>query len=411
MLLDRFFFVLAIALAFSSNASAQRSTLMVQPGYGVNGLHIGMSRTEVRAQLGRDPSTAPSAPFGVRFRGQRVNHFSVNLRANPLGVRVSPVHFFRPDASFGEIVRALADCDRPTLANGWRRASCFGGALIVLGTEQAPFEVGFAVSRPDQGAVVRLVASQRIGPIRMGMTEAEVRRAVTLRPAPTNLYSGQRLNASNTIPYAVRYDSEGRVEAAYINQLYLHGSLSVGGRSFDPWALAQTMVDASLVARWESSGWTRSSTPGVDIRRNNYGMYFGCVRARPTAASTSTRPQQVTPGVGLVGSAQLGMSAHEVAELRIATRPHPQRSAYTIPFNFRYNTNGVLIEIRISVRHLSSPIRLNGHNIHSGTTWRELQTLPTCAHARVSEGGALAECRGFRIGRGSSGDEPDIMIR
>lgn len=368
-----------------------------------------MSRTEVRAQLGREPSTSPSAPFNVAFRGQQVDHFSVNLRANPLGVRVSPVHMFRPDASFQEIVRSLGDCERTTRSQGWRRASCFGGTLTALGTEAPPYEVGFAVSRPAAGAEVRLVPGERIGPIRMGMTEAEVRRVVVLRPAPANLYSGQRLNVSNTIPYAIRYDARGRVEAAYIHQMYLRGSLIVGARSINRWALAQTMVDPALVARWESRGLTRSTVPGVDIRRNNYGMFFGCAR---TAATANAGPTLVVrPGVGLAGSAQLGMSAHQVAALRITSRPHPSFSAYTIPFSFRYGSEGTLVEVRISVRHLTAPIRIGTREINRTTTWRELQTLPTCPPVTIGEGGATASCQGFRIGLGSAGDEPEIVIR
>lgn len=407
-------------LSLPAHVSAQtpfrfRSSTQIHPGYGVDDVVLGMPRAEVngRIRFVQAPDAADAQlPFTVAYSGESVQHVTVNLRANPLGVRVSPVHFFRPDASFSEVVSSLGTCTRPEVHQGWHRAFCFAGALTILGTVDPPYEVGLVVTRPADESPVTLRPGQSLGPIQIGMTQAEVQRAVHLVPAPQNLYLS-RLGTSQTVPYAVRYDQAGRVSAVYIHQLYLSGSLIVGARSYNRWALSQSLVDSRLAEQWEQSGWTRSDQAGVEISRNNYGMLFGCVRIDTTDTPDSevaSAPLRLEPHEG-VGPIRFGMSQEEVAALDLPLQPHPRWSRTTVPFHLTFGSTGRLDEIRISIRFLTRPLVFENVVITRSSPVDVLFSLPSCGRTEHAEGGSRVTCRGFVVERGSGADDPVIVLR
>jgi hypothetical protein len=199
---------------------ASGPTYALTPGEAIGPVRVGMSKAEIEALglLATHPQfSAMTIPISVYYdEADKAKTIEISLAHTDKDVTIGEVTIPRT-ASIDRIRELLGDCKDPEVNTGASMYPCRGGAMFIAIGSGNPSEIWL---RTGKSPTYILTPGASIGPIRIGMSKAEIEALGILSTHPQ--YSGM------TIPISVYYDETGNAKTVEISLTHSDKDVSVG---------------------------------------------------------------------------------------------------------------------------------------------------------------------------------------
>jgi hypothetical protein len=255
--------------------------------------------------------------------------------------------------------------------------------------------------QPASGPTYALVPGGAIGPIRVGMSKAEIEALGILTTHPQ--FSGM------TIPISVYYDEADKAKTFEISLAHSDKDVTIGDVTIPK--------TASIDRIRELLGDCKE--PEINIG----GTLYPCRGGTMFIAIGSGGPNEIwlqtgkSPTYSLIpgeriGHVRIGMTKAEIEALGILA-PHPQFSAMTIPLSVDYDEADKATSIEISLTHSDRDLEIGEVEIPRTASVSQIrELLGDCEEPQVNEGGTVHACRAgavmIAIG---SGNPDEVWLR
>jgi hypothetical protein len=200
---------------------ASGPTYELIPGEAIGPIRMGMSKADVEA-LGvlqvHPKFSAMTIPITAYYdEAERARSIEISLMHSDKDVRVGEVTIPRT-ASIEQIRELLGGCKDPEVNTGASMYSCLDGALFIAIGSGNSGEIWLRTSKSETYV---LVPGERIGPVRLGMSKAEIEALGLLETHPQ--YSAM------TVPISVYYDESEQAKIIEISLMHSEKDVMIGG--------------------------------------------------------------------------------------------------------------------------------------------------------------------------------------
>jgi hypothetical protein len=186
------------------------------PGEAIGSVRVGMSKADVEA-LGmkvHPQFSAMTIPISVYYdEAEQAETIEISLVHTDKDVRIGEVTIPRT-SSIEQIRELLGDCKEPQVNIGATMYPCRGGKVFIAIGSGSPEEIWL---RTGKSKAYELVPNESIGPVRIGMSKAEIEALGILQTHPQ--YSGM------TIPISVYYDDADKAKTIEVS--FIHSPIDV----------------------------------------------------------------------------------------------------------------------------------------------------------------------------------------
>jgi hypothetical protein len=199
---------------------ASGPTYPLVPGEAIGPVHVGMTKAEIEALgiLETHPQfSAMTIPISIYYdEADRAETVEISLTHSDKDVSLGEVVIPRT-ASIDQIRELVGDCKDPEVNIGATMYSCRGGAMFIAIGSGNPDEIWL---RTGKSSTYPLIPGESIGPIRIGMSKAEIEALGILATHPQ--FSGM------TIPISVYYDEAEKAKTVEISLTHSDKDVSLG---------------------------------------------------------------------------------------------------------------------------------------------------------------------------------------
>jgi hypothetical protein len=255
--------------------------------------------------------------------------------------------------------------------------------------------------QPASGPTYALTPGEAIGPVRVGMSKAEIEALGILATHPHF--------SAMTIPITVYYDEADKAKTIEISLAHTDKDVSVGDVTIPKTASIDQIRELLGDCKDPEINTGASMYP---CRGGAMFIAIGSGKSDEIWLRTGKSPTHtLTPGEG-IGAVRLGMSKAEIEALGILTT-HPQYSGMTIPISVYYDDAGIAKTVEISLTHSDKDVAIGELTIPRTAGVNEIrELLGDCEEPKVNKGGTMHPCRGgamfIAIG---SGNPEEVWLR
>ncbi len=198
---------------------ASGPTYELVPGEALGPVRMGMSKAEVEA-LGMQVHpkfSAMTIPITVYYDdAEKAKSVEISLAHADKDVSVGDVTIPR-SSSVEQIRTLLGDCKEPEINIGATIHPCRGGSVLIAIGSGGPEEIWL---RTEKRNTYELVPGTSVGPVRIGMSKAEIEALGILEVHPQ--YSGM------TLPITAYYDDAGKAKTVEVSLLNGNRDVVIG---------------------------------------------------------------------------------------------------------------------------------------------------------------------------------------
>jgi hypothetical protein len=255
--------------------------------------------------------------------------------------------------------------------------------------------------QPASGPTYALTPGEAIGPVRVGMSKAEIEALGILTTHPHF--------SAMTIPITVYYDEADKAKTIEISLAHTDKDVSVGDVTIPKTASIDQIRELLGDCKDPEINTGASMYP---CRGGAMFIAIGSGKSDEIWLRTGKSPTHtLTPGEG-IGAIRLGMSKAEIEALGILTT-HPQYSGMTIPISVYYDDAGIAKTVEISLTHSDKDVAIGELTIPRTAGVNEIrELLGDCEEPKVNKGATMHSCRGgavfIAIG---SGNPEEVWLR
>ncbi len=255
--------------------------------------------------------------------------------------------------------------------------------------------------QPVKGPTYSLIPGEAIGPVRVGMSKAEIEALGILETHPQF--------SAMTIPISVYYDEAEKAETIEISLVHTDKDVTIGDVTVPKTAgidrIRELLGDCKEPE--VNIGATMHSCRGgamfIAIGSGNPDEIW----LRTGKGSTYT----LIPGES-IGPIRIGMSKTEIEALGIL-ETHPQFSGMTIPISVYYDEADKAKTVEISLTHSDKDVTLGDVTIPKTARVNQIrELLGDCEEPKVNKGATMHACRSgavfIAIG---SGNPEEVWLR
>jgi hypothetical protein len=249
--------------------------------------------------------------------------------------------------------------------------------------------------QPAGGPTYELIPGEALGPVRVGMSKAEV-EALGMKVHPK--FSGM------TIPITVYYDQAEQAESIEVSLAHTDKDVSIGGVTIPRTSSIEQIRE--LLGDCKEP----ELNIGATMHACRDGLVFIAIGSGgPEEIWLRTgkrRTYELVPGER-IGPVSLGMSKAEIEALGILL-PHPQYSAMTVPIHVYYDDADKAKTVEISLTHSPKDVAIGELAIPRTASVNEIrELLGDCQEPQVNKGATMHSCRegGVFIAIGSGNPE------
>lgn len=238
---------------------------------------------------------------------------------------------------------------------------------------------------PASGPSYALIPDQAIGPVRVGMSRAEV-EALGFETHPQ--FSGM------TIPITVYYDEADQAKTMEISLMHTDKDVTVDELTIPKGATVEQIRE--LLGDCQE--------PEINIGASIYPCRGGAVLIAIGSGNsdevwlrTGVRSHHELIPNESIGRYRIGMSKDEIATLGLLMT-HPQFSGMTIPISVGYDEGGKAEMIEISLSHSDKDVAIGDVTIPRTATVEQIrELLGDCLEPEVNRGATMHSCRGGTV--------------
>jgi hypothetical protein len=251
--------------------------------------------------------------------------------------------------------------------------------------------------QPASGPSYALTPGEAIGPVRVGMSKAEIEALGILDTHPKF--------SAMTIPITVYYDEADKAKTIEVSLAHTDRDVTVGDVTIPK--------TASIEQIRELLGDCKE--PEVNTGATMYPCRGGAVVIAIGSGSpieiwlrTGKSPTYtLIPGES-IGAIRIGMSKAEIEALGILTT-HPQYSAMTIPISVYYDEAEQAKTVEVSLTHSDKDVSIGDVVIPRAARVNEIRDLlGDCEEPKTNKGGTMHACRAgavfIAIGSGNANE-------
>jgi hypothetical protein len=255
--------------------------------------------------------------------------------------------------------------------------------------------------QPAVGPTHALIPGEAIGPVRVGMTKAEIEALGILKTHPQF--------SAMTIPISVYYDDADKAKTLEISLTHTDKDVSIGEVTI-PKAATIDQIRELLGDCKE---------PEVNIGATMHAcrggaMHIAIGSGNPSEIWLRTGERStyaLVPGES-IGQVRIGMSKAEIEALGILVT-HPQYSGMTIPISVYYDESDNAKTVEISLIHTDKDVSIGELVIPKSARVNEIrELLGDCAEPQVNKGATMHACRGGAMSIAiGSGNPDEVWLR
>jgi hypothetical protein len=255
--------------------------------------------------------------------------------------------------------------------------------------------------QPASGPTYALVPGEAIGPVRVGMSKAEIEALGVLATHPQ--FSGM------TIPISVYYDEADKAKTFEISLTHTDKDVTIGEVTIPK--------TASIDQIRELLGDCKD--PEVNIGATMYPcrggtMFIAIGSGSPSEIwlRTGKSPTYTLIPGERIGHVRIGMSKAEIEALGIL-ETHPQFSAMTIPISVYYDEAEKAKTVEISLTHSDRDVMIGEVAIPRTASVDQIrELLGDCEEPQINKGGTMHPCRaGAVLIAIGSGNPDEVWLR
>jgi hypothetical protein len=255
--------------------------------------------------------------------------------------------------------------------------------------------------QPASGPTYALTPGEAIGPVRVGMSKAEIEALGILATHPKF--------SAMTIPITVYYDEADNAKTIEISLAHTDKDVTVGQVTI-PRTASVDLIRELL---------GDCKDPEVNTGAAMYPCRGGAMFIAIGSGSpdeiwlrTGTSPTYIlTPGES-IGRYRIGMSRSEIQALGILTT-HPQYSGMTIPITVLYDDTEHAKTIEFSLAHSFKDVSIGDVVIPRSAGVDEIrELLGDCEEPKMNKGGTMHACRAGAMSIAiGSGNPNEVWLR
>jgi hypothetical protein len=255
--------------------------------------------------------------------------------------------------------------------------------------------------QPASGPTYALTPGEGVGPIRVGMSKAQIEALGILTTHPKF--------SAMTIPITVYYDEADTAKSIEISLKHSDKDVSVGDVTIPKTASIEQIRELLGDCKDPEINTGASIYP---CRGGTMSIAIGSGSTDEIWLRTGKNPTWVlTPGES-IGQVRLGMSKAEIEALGILIT-HPQYSGMTIPISVYYDEAEQAKTVEVSLTHSDKDVSIGELTIPRTAGVNEVrELLGDCQEPEVNKGATMHSCRGgavfIAIG---SGNPNEVWLR